>query len=271
MDSIITRQLQDYIVGESYQSLLLIGNKKDGIEAAELVASEILKTDSLEKSSDFMRIALKDGEKTIGVEAAGEMIDRAMLKPANAPRTVCIVEDMDRMTVQAQNKLLKLLEDSTSMIVVGVVQDGGKIIDTVKSRCQTITFRGVPFSSIEGDEIGFFIRTAEDRAVARPYFQAVKDAVTSGKPELILQGLSMIAEKDSPKKPVLFYTVCNECVPSMVSFMGRLALDNMQTYGSAAHEAVALCNAALSKAGAQHFTKDSFFVFVAEYIQVLKR
>lgn len=266
----INTQIRNYLLGESYQSLLIVGKKKDALEAAELVVSEILKGE-LETHPDFMRIALAEGEKSLGVEQAQNVIEKSGYNPGRAPRRVCIIEDMDKMTVQAQNKILKLVEESKTTLVIGVISDIKRIVDTIVSRCQVITFRYTGYSSYEGDDVQFFLEGLGNRIVAKPYFEAVKDAVSSGKPELILKGLSMVAEKDDPKKPTMFFAVCREGVAPMISFMGRLALDNQEMYGSTALDAARLCSLTVGKSDTQSFTKDSFFVFVAEYISMLKK
>lgn len=266
----VKEQIKNYLLGESYQSLLIVGNKKDALEAAELVASEVLGGEP-ENRPDFIRLALADGEKSIGVDAAQSLVERSSYEPGRAPRRVCVIEDMDKMTLQAQNKLLKLVEESKTTLVIGVVSDMKKIVGTIVSRCQVIRFRDIPFSHVSDDAVSYFINGLGNRAVAKSYFEAVKDAVSDDKPELILKGLSMVAEKDDPKKPTSFFAVCKEGVPNMISFMGRLALENRANYGDASLDAASLCSRILSKATSQSFTKDSFFVFVAEYIAMLKK
>lgn len=50
---------------------------------------------------------------------------------------------MDRMTVQAQNKLLKLIEESDSFILIGTVYSSN-ILDTIKSRVRIISYKPLP-------------------------------------------------------------------------------------------------------------------------------
>jgi len=90
----------------------------------------------------------KDGvikEKDISIEQIREARQILSLFPYNGKRKVLIVNDAEKMTTQAQNSLLKLLEEpnSTSICIL-IAHNSDSILMTVKSRCQQIRFNLVP-------------------------------------------------------------------------------------------------------------------------------
>ncbi|MED4533468.1 DNA polymerase III subunit delta' [Metabacillus fastidiosus] len=60
-----------------------------------------------------------------------------------------IIEHADRMTVNAANSLLKFLEEpSSSTIAILITEQVHRIINTILSRCQTLSFQPIPPSAI---------------------------------------------------------------------------------------------------------------------------
>ena len=65
------------------------------------------------------------------------------LKPYESRRKVFIIDSADTMTPQAQNSLLKVLEDPpSSSLVILVSSNPAGLLPTVKSRCQRLYFNG---------------------------------------------------------------------------------------------------------------------------------
>jgi hypothetical protein len=79
-----------------------------------------------------------DDAKTIGVKETVPFMELAHLAPVGDGKLM-IICDMATMTVQAQNKTLKTLEDApaqTTFLLLSTSVDA--IISTVKSRCRTM-------------------------------------------------------------------------------------------------------------------------------------
>ena len=75
-------------------------------------------------------------------------------KPINNSKKVYIIDDADKMTVEAQNCLLKTLEEPQDFIVIILIaSDENKLLNTVKSRCTKIYFQ-----EITNDEILKYIK-----------------------------------------------------------------------------------------------------------------
>lgn len=72
------------------------------------------------------------------------------IKPNESDKKIIIIDDADKMTTSAQNRILKILEEPPSygMIFLISSKEYG-ILPTIKSRCQTIEFSKVEDSQIE--------------------------------------------------------------------------------------------------------------------------
>lgn len=84
-------------------------------------------------------------EKMIPVERIRELRLFLSNYPAHGKFRVGIIRDAHRLTEGAQNALLKILEDPVdSGIIVLITHEPGRILGTVQSRCQRISFESVP-------------------------------------------------------------------------------------------------------------------------------
>ena len=81
-----------------------------------------------------------DGEG-IKIDDVRQMLGRVGLRAYEAKRKVFILRQVERMTMEAANALLKTLEEpaaNTLMILTTAVPEA--VLDTVKSRCHTVKF-----------------------------------------------------------------------------------------------------------------------------------
>ena len=94
----------------------------------------------------------KDKDKTqIGVDNVREqVISEVYLKPRNAKRKIFIVEQGDDLSIEAQNALLKVLEEPPSYVTFIIcVTKKESLLSTVLSRAQIISFFPLPCDEIE--------------------------------------------------------------------------------------------------------------------------
>jgi len=81
-------------------------------------------------------------EKSISVDAVREVIDRLSVKPYEADRHVVVIEQADKMTIQAQNALLKTLETPPGRDVFFLISTQlTAMLPTIVSRCRVVRFR----------------------------------------------------------------------------------------------------------------------------------
>ncbi|MBR2786515.1 MAG: DNA polymerase III subunit delta' [Clostridia bacterium] len=97
---------------------------------------------------DYMCIE-PDG-RAIKIEQIRNMQAKVVEKPINSNRKVYIINDADLMTKEAQNCLLKTLEEPPEYIVIIlIVSNESKMLQTIKSRCMKIHFEGISDEEVE--------------------------------------------------------------------------------------------------------------------------
>lgn len=85
---------------------------------------------------DIYRIT-RENRQSIGVDQIRGMLEGIRLKPYESDRKIYIIEDAHTMTVQAQNALLKTLEEPPGFTTLILLADRSQgLLPTVLSRCQ---------------------------------------------------------------------------------------------------------------------------------------
>jgi DNA polymerase III subunit delta' len=109
--------------------------------------------------------------KEIGVDQARELKRFAQLHAVAAPCKMAIIDDADRLSLAAQNALLKTLEEPPGQaLLVLVTASPGALLSTVRSRCQRVLCR--PLSD---DEVCAVLTAAGLSADAAAALAAVAD------------------------------------------------------------------------------------------------
>lgn len=82
---------------------------------------------------------------SIGVdEVRSQITDTAAIRPFSAARKIYIVADADKMTVQAQNALLKTIEEPPDYAVIMLLAENEEaMLETIRSRCVKLKLRPV--------------------------------------------------------------------------------------------------------------------------------
>ncbi len=89
---------------------------------------------------DFLMIDLEAGENTIKIEQIRKLQEEVIKKPIVSEKKVFIINNSDKMTVGAQNCLLKTLEEPPQYImIILLAENENLILNTIKSRCTKIT------------------------------------------------------------------------------------------------------------------------------------
>lgn len=166
---ILKKMIDEDKVGHAY---LFTG--KEGI-GKKLVAIEFAKHAMSTKNSESFnetdfKIILPEKD-SIKIEEVRKLIGEVYLKPAYSKRKVIIIDDADKMNSNAQNALLKVLEEPpTYATLILITSNKEKIIKTILSRVTEIKFD--PLSNDElleivGKEVEFdFARGSASKALA---------------------------------------------------------------------------------------------------------
>ncbi len=89
------------------------------------------------------------GTGSIGIEAARDLQAAANLQPYEAAGRVIIIDDADTLTREAANALLKGLEEPhPNVTLILVTANDEAILDTIRSRCQIVPLRPIPFDQV---------------------------------------------------------------------------------------------------------------------------
>lgn len=97
-------------------------------------------------------IYLESDGKSIKDEAIEELQTRLKKKPFFGKRNIAIIKNADTMTIRAQNRLLKTLEEpSKGTIIILLSENIENLVATILSRC--VVFRVNHFKTVEYGEI----------------------------------------------------------------------------------------------------------------------
>ncbi len=82
----------------------------------------------------------RDGKKmSIGVDEIHRMQEDIVLSSAESDHRIYIIEEAEKLTPQAQNAMLKTLEEPPSgVVIILLAAETDKILSTIKSRTQTV-------------------------------------------------------------------------------------------------------------------------------------
>ena len=103
---------------------------------------------------DFLLVQREQDEKTgrykdISKEQIADLITKSAFAPVMSDTKVCIVEDIDRMSVVAANSFLKLLEEPpVGWVLVLLATDENKLLSTIMSRVVCLRFQPVPVENV---------------------------------------------------------------------------------------------------------------------------
>ena len=74
------------------------------------------------------------------------------LKPLEAPRKICLIDQAELMTVGAANALLKTLEEPRGdTLLILISAQPNRLLETIRSRCQQLPFNRHPLERIQNE------------------------------------------------------------------------------------------------------------------------
>jgi len=98
---------------------------------------------SVGSNPDITKVTLQDGKKNISVAQIRKIREDAYIKPHSAKKRIFIIETAEYMNEQAQNALLKVLEEPP-MCVVFILLTPSRLmlLETIISRCSLFLLNG---------------------------------------------------------------------------------------------------------------------------------
>lgn len=136
-------------INKTSHSYLFIGTEGIGKKLiAEEFAKMLLAVKDTENSPDFSIIE-PDGN-SIKIEQIREFQKKVSEKPIISNKKVYIINDSDKMTVEAQNCLLKTLEEPPEFVTIILIgSNENSFLSTIKSRCMILRFEKISDEQIQ--------------------------------------------------------------------------------------------------------------------------
>jgi len=93
---------------------------------------------------DF-QVINESSDENIKIETIRLLTEKAYEKPILSNKKVYIINNCDKMTTEAQNCLLKTLEEPPEFVVIILITaKENALLTTIKSRCMTVKFHNIP-------------------------------------------------------------------------------------------------------------------------------
>lgn len=165
LHNIINRDKINDMLNHAY--LLISNDRVLANNFADLVACEILCAENAPCFKCTTCVRVKNGthsdvekypqnDKPILTEDVNRIVSECYVLPLEADKKIYILKDFDLATVQAQNKLLKTLEEPPkSVVFVLTTTNESNVLPTIRSRCKKITIPELD----EGDLADYLVRS----------------------------------------------------------------------------------------------------------------
>lgn len=172
-----TQKLLDAFINKPNSSLLLEGADADGVDDC----TQYLKNKLLHDKYAGNMLTLSPDEKgTIGVDSIRELKNILATKSGDEQHItrIALIKHAKSMTIEAQNALLKILEETTqNTIIVIESEKKSDLLETITSRSQIIPI--LPLSKMQVDE--YCVNAGIDKKLCNRAY-----AMSGGKSKILL-------------------------------------------------------------------------------------
>ena len=210
---------------------------------AEILGKLILNGDLNREYVDI--INYKPSKASFGVDDVRDIIDEVNKKPFEGDKKVIIIHQGNKLTIQAQNALLKTIEEPpTEVYIIILCESLELILDTIKSRCEIykltpltkdelykyIAIKGYDYSEEEKSSAIAFsegIPGRIDRYFSDTELQELRDKIVDLLLQLTNNEIEAILEKE---EQLVSYKQNKEEVINVLSSFIRDILVNKEVY-----------------------------------------
>ncbi len=139
-------------MGKSY---IISSNNKSFVENTLNKIMANLLIDPKDSSGDYLKLELADKKNSISIDQIHYLKTWSKAKPYKSGHKIAVIFDADKMTLEAQNSMLKMLEEpSKSNNYVLISTNHSKFLETILSRCELILDTSI---KQEGIDVSTFI------------------------------------------------------------------------------------------------------------------
>ncbi len=137
---ILTNDIENNKISHAYAFVGPIGTGKEKL--ADEFAKKLLQTEDLNLAIDYKKIKKIDGKKNILVEQIRkEIVEDVYIHPASSDYKVYIVDEAEYLNEEAQNSLLKTLEEPPEYVcIILITQNIQSFLPTIISRVKQVRF-----------------------------------------------------------------------------------------------------------------------------------
>lgn len=127
-------------IAKVFAGALQCENPKDGEACGECHSCKQAESGN---QPDIIKVT-HEKPNTIGVEDIRKITGDVVIKPYNSKRKIYIINEAEKMTIQAQNALLKTLEEPPSYaVIILLTTNVDALLQTIQSRCILLTMKPV--------------------------------------------------------------------------------------------------------------------------------
>lgn len=183
-----TKHTIDRFLAHPSHGLMIIGSQGSGKKyVAKYLAAQLLTTNKQVTKHEYVKV-LSPSPSSISIEQIRELQTFLSFKvPGKNPiRRICIFESADTLTTEAQNALLKILEEPPAdTVLILLTETSQALLPTIQSRVQKIEILPLSKSQL----VKLAPKDSSDQDIARAV------ALSNGRPSLFL---SLLQETDHP-------------------------------------------------------------------------
>ena len=132
--------------GDWAATLCLVPHGADREREGRALAAKLMGEDTRERDlvlrgvhPDVMELVPPPGKERIGIDQVREVIRRGQFSPVQAKRKVCLVSRAETLTTEAENALLKVLEEPTrDLVFLLLAAHPADVLPTILSRSRVV-------------------------------------------------------------------------------------------------------------------------------------
>ncbi len=251
-------------------SVLLLGQKGIPLLSdAMTYASNILgvEENSLKNHPDFL--FLSSANSLMGVEEAAKAVTFCFMKPSRSTFTVVLIDRIDQMTVQGQNKLLKQLEDCGHVRFI-LTAEKNTVLETIKSRVSIFQYRPLSLEDflkeVKNNKLDYQITGGCPGIMnenwypeIRELFEKIGIVIQQDNYKELFALLHLLKEKDSEN----FFFLYPELIKNLLDFIGTIIVSSCDLSEKNLNRIKTLTKH-MTACTEPFYTKEWFFLCIAE-------